>query len=322
MNRLLPFIALGGFGCSETGFGAVAPPVDTFDPNRHTDRFLQTAIAQLDVLFVVDDSGSMGVHQEVLAENMSLFLDRYVASGSAYRLGLITTTPHGGELIEVAGKRWIDAGDPEPEVRFRQMIPGITGRSPEQGLAATHRCLEVFGKTKNAGFRRADAALHTILISNEHDYSSDIIPPDEFVDWYDALARDPEERTFSSVDVLNAGVSGPGGTPYRNVTRRIGGVQASIHSPGWEDVLHTFGVRTLDLQSEFFLTRLPVATSIVVELSEDGGWSVLPPAGFGADGEWRGWTYEPALNSIRLENVVPDGGLELAVSYTVATSGR
>lgn len=313
-------ITMSWLGCSETGVSGGFEGGLPLDSSRHTDRFVQTATSRFDVLFVLDKSGSMVEHQDTLVANVPLLMDRFEASGSAFRIGVTTAAPEvGGPLIEAADKRWIDAGDPDVEARFEAMAVGIGGGTPEKGLAAAYRALGELNETENAGFRRDDAALHTIVISNEHDYSSDVIRLDDFVTWYDGLARSPDERTFSAVDVLSAGNSGPGGKPYRNVTREIGGVVESIHSPGWERALQTFGVRTLDLQTDFFLSQTPVPSSIVVELSTNAGWSDVPPAGFDGDQGWRGWVYDGSRNAVQLENLWPDAGVVIAVSYTVAT---
>jgi len=71
------------------------PPPDPCDDNACISvSALQRAV---DILFVIDNSGSMGVEQGTLAANFPAFIDVLEAQqfGASYRIGITTTDAQG-----------------------------------------------------------------------------------------------------------------------------------------------------------------------------------------------------------------------------------
>src|SRR5438309_5556876 len=79
---LLPLVA---FSCDRTKLTHVLPP------NVRVDTYDQQSASHIDVLWVVDDSGSMAPRQENLAKNLQSFMDVFVKSGIDYRIAVTTT---------------------------------------------------------------------------------------------------------------------------------------------------------------------------------------------------------------------------------------
>lgn len=95
-----PFIgALGVLGGCGRGPSWEVPPVEV-DPCADNACVLSSTLQRAaDILFVIDNSGSMGVEQGTLAANFPAFIDVLEAQrfGASYRIGL-TTTDGGGDL--------------------------------------------------------------------------------------------------------------------------------------------------------------------------------------------------------------------------------
>lgn len=162
---------------------------------------------KMDILFVIDDSGSMGEEQANLTANFPGFiqvLDAYTNSAGVpldYRVGVTTTgvdvefliqpipgfpaipeSEEGpdGQLLQKADcgmtRRWIERSDPDVSGTFSCLANvGTSGSAMEMPLRATELAVtdRVLDGT-NAGFIREDALLAVIILTDENDCSRDI----------------------------------------------------------------------------------------------------------------------------------------------------
>lgn len=152
---------------------------------------------KMDVLFVVDNSGSMAQEQANLATNFPMFIQVLNDSGLDYRVGVTSTgrdytytmsTPFGdipetqdggdnGRLIHPAAcgmaRPWIEKTDPDPAGLFACAANlGTNGPSDEMPLGAMRDALEDrMADGTNAGFLRPDALLAIVLLTDENDCS-------------------------------------------------------------------------------------------------------------------------------------------------------
>jgi hypothetical protein len=104
-----------------------------------TDEFVQNAAAKVDILWVVDNSGSMDQEQTGLGESFSAFISALLTSGVDYHIGVISTdVDDGGHLhTGVGAPPFIDAFTSEPEDAFLKNVKvGITGSAQEKGFEA------------------------------------------------------------------------------------------------------------------------------------------------------------------------------------------
>lgn len=153
---------------------------------------------KIDLLFVIDNSGSMGQEQANLIANFPMFITVLDQSGLDYRVAVTTTArdyhynmmlPIGGSIPMNTGagddgrmlqpaacnmtKRWIDKGDANPAQTFSCVANvGTSGNSDEMPLGAMRDAFEdrMMDNT-NAGFRRTDALLGVVLLTDEEDCS-------------------------------------------------------------------------------------------------------------------------------------------------------
>jgi hypothetical protein len=152
---------------------------------------------KMDVLFVIDNSGSMGQEQTNLIANFPGFITVLNNSGLDYRVAVTTTgrnysytmtTPLGnlpqsqdggdnGAMLKPAAcnmtKRWIDKGDPDPATTFSCVANvGTGGPSDEMPLSAMRDAFEErMMDGTNMGFRRPEALLAVVFLTDEEDCS-------------------------------------------------------------------------------------------------------------------------------------------------------
>jgi hypothetical protein len=184
----------------------------------------------LDLLFVVDNSGSMQPIQSQMIGEAPLLHQTLQGLGIDWRAAFVTTDGT-GELRDLDGDRWLWAGSPDGRARFTEAFDvGIDGSAEEAPREATW---EALNDPNQADFHRPDAHLAVIVISDEDDHSDPItaIANSEFTAWLLGLeARSP--ASYSALVSLD-GASCP--TERAGETLRAayatGGLFASICEP-------------------------------------------------------------------------------------------
>jgi hypothetical protein len=151
----------------------------------------------IDVLFVIDNSGSMGQEQQNLIANFPGFISVLDQSGLDYRVAVTTTgrdydynmqTPFGnvpqnqdggdnGAMLKPGAcnmtKRWIDKTDPDVATTFSCVANvGTSGPSDEMPLSAMRDAFEErMADGTNMGFHRPEALLAVVFLTDEEDCS-------------------------------------------------------------------------------------------------------------------------------------------------------
>ena len=150
---------------------------------------------KIDILFVIDNSGSMGEEQTNLAANFPAFIQVIDESGLDYRVAVTSTgvdyeytmqTPIGplpssvdggdnGVMQQSCGmtRRWIEKTDPDPSGTFACVAAlGTSGPADEMPLAAMRMAFEDrMQDGTNSGWRRDDALLGIVILTDENDCS-------------------------------------------------------------------------------------------------------------------------------------------------------
>ncbi len=146
---------------------------------------------KMDVLFVIDNSGSMAEEQMNLAANFPKFievLNTFHESKLDYRVGVTTTsfptkflgitvgTGEEGALLKSASMThpWLERTDPNVSETFTTIATvGVDGSGQEQPLKAAQAAVTTrVADQSNAGFLRPDALLAVIILTDEDDGSA------------------------------------------------------------------------------------------------------------------------------------------------------
>ncbi|MCB9758254.1 MAG: choice-of-anchor D domain-containing protein [Alphaproteobacteria bacterium] len=286
------------------------------------DTFVQEYFDEVDVLWVVDNSGSMSSAIAQVQNNFSHFIGQFLDLGLDYHIGVVTTDMDNpamqGQLQGPA--TYIDASNPDPEAAFLVAVDqGSNGSGSERGFEATRAALtEPLISGHNAGFLRESAALATIVVSDEDDDSN--ILPSNFASWYNGLKSDPSTVTFSAIcgdpgftgclDPFGTGVTATPGNLYVDAVDRTGGIWQSICTANFDTALRHLSVTAAGMSYEFSLTRTPssLATMVVTVNGTEVPYALND-----------GWIYNSDNNSVVFDGeAIPDPGAEIVVTYPVS----
>lgn len=289
---------------------------------------LRQADGVVDILWVVDDSGSMVNERRRLVNNFNRFVQELIALRVDFQMGVISiVSTDGGRL----------RGSPRiitnQTVNARQVFEANTtfppGRSRwEQGLRMAEFALSppnISAGGTNAGFLRPNAALAVIVVTNEDD--SSFGTPEYFGRRLRALKGKGNENLLSfsviggpvpngCVPPGEVGLYGSLAEPsfrYTEVATRTGGIVGSICDASFEQTLIRIAQALNTLKRVFPMTLTPIVSSIRVTVI-DGMTSTLVP-----QNDVTGWQYRADTNSVVfLGTYVPPPGATIRIEYAFA----
>ncbi|HYI01658.1 choice-of-anchor D domain-containing protein [Hyalangium sp.] len=304
---------------------------------QQVDSFLQEAGAQVDVLFVVDNSGSMMEEQQSLGANFAAFMTAATASGVDYHIGVTTTgldvssggwsqCPGGaeggenGRLFPVNGStpRIITPRTPNASAVFASNTHVGVCHWNEQGLEAAYRALSdpllhslddprtAQAGDGNGGFLREDARLAIIFVTDEEDFSTQ---PVSFYETYFKSLKDNDAAKLSisaiagPQDLASCSTASSSGTRYIQLANATGGVVESICTPNWAESLKKLSDSAFGPKRHFPLSDEPAdPAQITVRIN---GVDVTT-----------GWHYEPSNSTIVFDlGAAPPPGSYIEVTY-------
>lgn len=304
----------GVVGVGLDGIGAEDPLFE--------ETFYQDYYNSVDVLWVVDNSGSMSDAQNAIAENFENFIYAFTSLGLDYHMGVITTDMydprHQGKLQ--GDPAYLTGDTVGAEEKFLDMVlVGDSGSGSEQGFDAIQAALtEPLLSGANAGFLRGDdVALAVIVVTDENDDSS--MSSSSFSSWFTGLKTDQELLSmsafcgdrgtgcFSWVDWSTGAISATSGAKYLDVVDLTGGVFQSICSNDFSEALTHLSLNAVGMDYIFELTETPSAVAdIYVEVdSVEAEYGSLD-----------GWTYDSEMNAIVFHgDAIPEPAATIYVQY-------
>jgi len=264
------------------------------------DAFRQLPAPKVDVLFVIDDSFSMGDDQERLRQELPQVIDIATTWAQDYHLGITTT-----DTLQVRGEfvgfpRFADTAT-DPSEFAHNLLVGTAGYYIEMGLEAAYLALynrsaetplacnpDLAGQCprdddglglicvagscagRNNGFLRPDAELVIIIVSDEEDSSP------QTVGWYVDRFADLKVPgsgvgvVVHSVIVTPEGCLGGFGTPgqrYLQTSEALGGQVVSICQPDFGSAFAQVAARTFGLKDRFYPSLEPVVSTLQVRVA-------------------------------------------------------
>jgi len=286
----------------------------------------------VDILWVVDNSGSMIDEIQRVKDEFDSFLGDFVALGLDFHLGAVTTDMEASsESGQLQGSpTWIDQDTPNPYDKFGATIDDIynhKGSPNEAGLDAAKAALsDPLASNANAGFLRTrnddgdEVATHVIIVSDEDDYSS--VNTSAFISWMDSLESDPDLSALSAIcgdpgaTMFDGGCtewdgmtmySAMAGTTYYDVSVATGGHWSSICTASFAEELEYLSLVSQGMTAEFFLTHVPssIALTTVDVNGSTESYSAID-----------GWTWSSTTNAIIFHgDAIPEPSAAIRVSY-------
>jgi len=273
-------------------------------PGGHTEVFSQNAASKIDLLWVVDDSGSMADKQAKVAASFQRFMDEFSRGAIDYRVAVTTTdvfSDNAGAQGEFYGNpKVIASTDDDPLAEFQQNIKvGIGGSGDEAGLAAAklaldkvnvanapilaarQRCIQGCSVT-NGGttcvancqtqnepeFLRPDAYLYVVFVSDEDDHSGE-----EAIFYARSLelVKGVGNEAAVSASAIVGDPNGPAcnarpGTKYAGAVSYTGGILGSICDASFDQNLSRLAEDAVGLKRHFLLGSNPQLNTLELQL--------------------------------------------------------
>lgn len=137
--------------------------------NETIQSWLQKNKVVVDIVWIIDNSGSMNTFQNLLGQNMHVFMQMFLNYSPDFRMAFITT-----DNPSFQGGQIVDSNSVHPIIEAVDIIDniGIWGSGWEKGLEMFQECLE-FGECGN--MMRREATLVAIFMSDEPDNSGLIL---------------------------------------------------------------------------------------------------------------------------------------------------
>ncbi len=296
MNARIPSSCLMTWLVAFTAGTAACIDYGVHDEDEEADErlvleevFTQFAEPAVDVLWVIDNTGSMAEEQAALAESFGAFAQGLVEQEVAYQLGVVTTDVSDDGAGVLHGLPWIITPQTaDPEAAFTEAVQvGTDGQPPEAGFGAAWLALsEPLRSGANRGFRRDDALLHIVVVSDNDDESDELLgkdPAQHFLEFLEqeASAAGMEPMVSAVAGDVPDGCSGSSGralagTRYQQVVEATDGVFASICDADMDAVVQALGEMSLIYADSFELQAVPYTETLAVwvdDLRQEEGWS-------------------------------------------------
>lgn len=275
-----------------SGFGASALPVQSVSYPSDSPGYVKVVVqpkvgvAAADVLFVVDNSGSMDLHQQNLSANIPALTSELASFVGSVNVGVLTTdmqnSLESGRMQGVPAV--LNSGDPGFVALLSQrLLPGVNGDMIERPLAAIMAALsEPLLSTTNAGFMRAGVPLNIVVMTDEDDQSN--ISDAGFASFLHNLKSPGDLGFFGIIPQSCAWSNGSGsndGQRLRSVISTLNGESHDLCSSDWGGKLRSIGssigrlvMRTVRLPTEPVTRTIEVRYGSQTLVGGDpyGGW--------------------------------------------------
>lgn len=297
---------------------------------------------KIDILWVVDNSGSMNSSQTALANNFPVFMQKFQEQKYDFRMAVTTSDVYlarfGGSqtfrrLRDGAGTNHsgiyvIDNNTPNLAATFMtNIMQGTSGSGDERAFSSFEDALTYSG---NSDFRRPGAYLAVIIVSDEDDYSATnadfygngnytapyLIPVSNYKTFLDNLAGvgnhsvnlisvlDNTCKTYLNQWYAESHI----GQRYIQLADLTGGTKTSLCGNfGTNLSLISDTIRTkLPPVAQVKFSREPIVSSIVVIVN-----GVTVP-----QNNVNGWSYDPATMILKFNGTsVPPEGASVSITY-------
>ncbi|WP_206611137.1 VWA domain-containing protein [Halobacteriovorax sp. HLS] len=306
-----PVVDNGG----DNGGGTTTPtdpvvPVEPVGPvlKPVVENFKQEAAKEgkVDILWVVDDSGSMGDEQKALAYNFDVFIHEFLEKKIDFKMAVTTTDATSSKdgkwscdprLLDAAAAKTNEANFVK---NFSNCIKvGTRGSGREKGLHTSKSFIERY----DGQWMRDDAYLVVVYVSDEEDQSEKLVS--EYVNFlkskknktgliklYSIVTKESTKYRWETI-----------GTRYLEASANTGGQTAHIKKDFYK-ILREMGGKIVNLLDSFALSQQPIDDKVNVKVNGSELAS--------------GYSYDSQSRSIKfLDGHIPTEGANIEISYSI-----
>jgi hypothetical protein len=291
----------GGYGDCNQG--------SSNDPKCNMEKFKQASsqTKKLDIMWIIDNSGSMADEQTALGTNFSAFIDEFISKDVDFKMAITTTdtssSDRKGRMVTGSDTKLTStkamADENQFKADFRSLVRvGTNGSGYEKGLEAS----EGFMQKYSSSFIRPDAYLAVVVLSDEEDQSAKAVSVyTDYLKTFKAEAGLVKVYTIADVNRTNSG-SGitVGADRYIEASNQTAGVVANIRDD-FHQSLTAMGDSIINLLDSFALAHDPVLGSLKIYVN-----GVLSSD----------YTFDAASRSIKFDAAhLPPVGADVTVYY-------
>jgi len=320
---------------------------------------------KIDVLWIIDNSGSMQTSQANLAANFRSFIEKFQNLKFDYHIavngtdawktlfdssktnsnlrdggaliydanGIPMKNPDGSFMTTHSGVFVIDRSTPDVLNTF--VTNAVLGAHPLGDERAFQSFQASLSNPLNSGFRRDDAFLAIIIVSDEDDFSHPtktwaknayedplfpLYPIQDYIDFLDDFTSRPNNTAPANYSVSTITIQDDDcknqltqdgfteripGKRYMELANATGGTIGSLCSP-FDETLTSISDSIVNYSSVFPLTRVPIVDTIKVQVN---GVVIQ-------NDEVNGWTYREKDNSIWFHGTsTPPSGANIRIDF-------
>jgi sulfur carrier protein ThiS len=249
-----------------------------------TDNFSQESGGNLiDILIVIDNSGSMSNEQQFLSQRMGPLLSSIQSAD--WKIGVVTTRQSDGCMRAV-----IEKGEADATAKFATAILAGASGGVEDGIAQAIRGLNC----TTPAWLRSQSPVAILVVSDEDDDSRET--PQDLKNTLIALGRQPgmDARVYGILNLRQLG-------EYDPLIKDTGGLYGDISDTDYTPVLNRISQDIVTiLKNQFELSSIPDASSIAVKVN----------------GQTWNNPYQVTGKTITFSKPLPPSGANIEVSYT------
>ncbi|WPU67065.1 hypothetical protein [Peredibacter starrii] len=306
----------GGYLDCNQGHGNDADGVDESNPTIGTDprckketfRQANSQTKKLDIVWIIDNSGSMSDEQEALGDNFSAFIEDFITKDVDFKMAITTTDTSSsskkGQMVYGSDTKLTSAKAKLNEAQFMRDFKslvrvGTSGSGYEKGLEASEGFMQKYASS----WVRPDAYLAVVVLSDEEDQSSKSVKA--YTDYLKSFKSEAGlVKMYSIVDVGMSNVGSNGVTTgyqrYADASKNTAGIVADIRDDFYKS-LDDMGESIIKLLDSFALANEPVPGTLKVYVNGV---------------ESSNYTYDAATHSIKFDQGnLPPVGAEITVTY-------
>jgi hypothetical protein len=290
VKPMAPFlVALFSFGCE------CQRPIlkRTLPPDVRVDTYTQQGASKIDVLWVVDNSGSMLPRQENLARNFQAFINEFTRNAIDYRIAVTTTDIFKEKGALVGTPKVLTPMTPDVLTKFALNVKvGTTGSPYEVGFEAARlaiekaneanalatqeckrvcqsntECLVACDSTPNFDFLRKEAFLYIVFVTDEEDKSAQDVR--YFYRYFETAKGIGNNATVTTAAIMGNAGNACGATPgarYQQLSELTGGVVGSICDVNFSATLKKLASNAVGLKRKFSLQAKPNLETLKISL--------------------------------------------------------
>ena len=273
--------------------------------NEVIQSWIQHEKVIVDIIWVIDNSGSMFPYQAMLAGNMEAFMDIFLSYAPDFKMMFITT-----DSASIRGMVHTNSRDPVAYAADLVNTTGTSGSGFEKGIQQLYDCISSGGQCHNE--LRPDATLVAIFLSDEPDHSSITV-----------------NGVISLADHLKPGNFVPYGI-FGDIPTGCSSPTSHGAQPGWGyyDLVQHYGSQWWSICDQDWgsqMEEIAQSVSVQTEFHLDGEDPHVDTIRVWVNGQLieEGWEYNPTNNSVVFEfDEAPQPGDSLDIGYSTWGCGE